>query len=54
MFEARADEPVTLTEPCVRSHVDLDDNKNADGELGRQATSQRVLDTEKYNVVVTL
>ncbi len=54
MFQARADKPVTFTEPCVRSHVDLDDNTNAGGELGRQATSQRVLDTEKYNVVVTL
>lgn len=44
MFQARADKPVTFTEPCVRSHVDLDDNTNAGGgtrAAGYEPTSAR-------------
>jgi hypothetical protein len=52
IYEARTDNPVTGTEPCVRRHVN-DDNSAAGGPLGRYVQRDRVLDTEKYNVYVT-
>lgn len=50
IYEARADKPVTYTEPCVRGHVALDANESAGGKYGAFVKNQRVLDTEKYNV----
>ncbi|GGT78940.1 hypothetical protein GCM10010207_88280 [Streptomyces atratus] len=52
IYEARADKPVTGTEPCTRGHVNNDDNGNAGLALGRYVQRDRVLDTEKYNVYV--
>ncbi|MCP9213385.1 NucA/NucB deoxyribonuclease domain-containing protein [Streptomyces sp. NEAU-Y11] len=53
VYEARTDKPVKMTEQCVRGHVPLDDNRDAGGELGRFASGQRVLDTEKYTLTIT-
>ncbi|MGD9486047.1 hypothetical protein WDH52_22845 [Streptomyces sp. TRM70308] len=50
IYEARADKPVTYSEPCVRGHVALDANQSAGGKYGAFAKSERVLDTEKFNV----
>lgn len=45
--------PWTFTEPCVRGHVPLTDNKAAGGKLGSFPQTDRVLDAEKYNVTIT-
>ncbi|MBQ0825278.1 hypothetical protein [Streptomyces tagetis] len=52
LYEARTDKPVTFNEPCVRAHVALPANQSAGGKYGAFVKSQRVLDTEKYNVNV--
>jgi hypothetical protein len=44
---------VTFDEPCLRGHVNVDQNKAAGGQVGRLATGQRVIDGEKYTLVVT-
>lgn len=46
---ARA-EPVA---PCVRAHVPHGENTGAGQELGRQVQSERILDGEAYQVVIT-
>ncbi|MBX7553021.1 hypothetical protein K1Y78_34630 [Streptomyces sp. tea 10] len=38
--------------PCIRAHVDNDDNKAAGGELGRAVQSDRILDSEWYQVII--
>lgn len=38
--------------PCVRAHVDNDDNKAAGGELGRAVQSDRILNGEWYQVII--
>ncbi len=43
----------TFNEPCIRAHVPNDQNSNAGLALGRFAQSERVIDNEKYDVVVT-
>ncbi|MFE5077632.1 NucA/NucB deoxyribonuclease domain-containing protein [Streptomyces halstedii] len=53
IYEARTDKPVTGNEPCTRGHVPNTLNTNAGLALGRFAQSDRVLDTEKYNITVT-
>ncbi|EYT79803.1 hypothetical protein CF54_29205 [Streptomyces sp. Tu 6176] len=39
--------------PCIRAHVDKDDNTAAGGELGRAVQSDRILDGESYQVIIT-
>ncbi|GAB2744522.1 NucA/NucB deoxyribonuclease domain-containing protein [Streptomyces bullii] len=53
VFEADPTKPVTFTESCARGHVPLTDNKAAGGKLGSFPQTDRVLDTEKYDVTVT-
>lgn len=38
--------------PCVRAHVDNEDNKAAGLELGRAVQSDRILDSEWYQVII--
>ncbi|MFJ7416344.1 hypothetical protein ACIQWZ_36915 [Streptomyces sp. NPDC098077] len=52
IYEARTDKPVTYLEPCVRGHVALDANESAGGKYGSLVKTQRILDTEKYDVNV--
>ncbi|CAK7286817.1 hypothetical protein SGPA1_41077 [Streptomyces misionensis JCM 4497] len=51
VYQARTDKPVTGKEPCVRSHINADDNGNAGLALGRQVQRMRVLGMEKYDVL---
>ncbi|RST11378.1 hypothetical protein E2C00_19390 [Streptomyces sp. WAC05374] len=44
------DEPAA---PCVRAHVPSDQNQNAGRAVGRQVKSERVLQGEAYQVVIT-
>jgi hypothetical protein len=44
---------VTLNEPCVRGHVPNTDNGAAGLALGRNSQSERVIDSEKFDLVVT-
>ncbi|MEV5880221.1 hypothetical protein AB0L75_39705 [Streptomyces sp. NPDC052101] len=44
------DEPVA---PCIRAHVPKDENTGAGGQLGRDVQSERILDGEAYQVVIT-
>ncbi|QEV16185.1 NucA/NucB deoxyribonuclease domain-containing protein [Streptomyces alboniger] len=44
------DEPVA---PCIRAHVPSDQNQNAGRSLGRQVQSERILQGEAYQVVIT-
>jgi len=53
LFEDPNAPAVTFDEPCLRGHVPQAQNSAAGGELGRLATGQRVIDSEKYTVVVT-
>ncbi|WP_414166800.1 hypothetical protein ACMATS_03260 [Streptoverticillium reticulum] len=39
--------------PCVRAHVPKGENTGAGGEVGRKVQSERVLDGEAYQVVIT-
>ncbi|WP_086566178.1 MULTISPECIES: NucA/NucB deoxyribonuclease domain-containing protein [Streptomyces] len=39
--------------PCIRAHVDNKDNTAAGGELGRAVQSDRILDSEWYQVIIT-
>ncbi|MFJ4585006.1 NucA/NucB deoxyribonuclease domain-containing protein [Streptomyces echinatus] len=45
-----SDEPVA---PCIRAHVNSDDNQNAGRSVGRQVRSERILQGEAYQVVIT-
>ncbi|WP_245699976.1 NucA/NucB deoxyribonuclease domain-containing protein [Streptomyces roseifaciens] len=38
--------------PCIRAHVDNKDNTAAGGELGRAVQSDRILDSEWYEVII--
>lgn len=38
--------------PCIRAHVDRADNSAAGGELGRAVQSDRILDSEAYQVII--
>ncbi|MGW2272575.1 NucA/NucB deoxyribonuclease domain-containing protein [Streptomyces yangpuensis] len=38
--------------PCVRAHVDKDQNTGAGGELGRAVQSDRIIDHEWYQVII--
>ncbi len=40
------------TAPCIRAHVDNADNKAAGLELGRAVQSDRILDSEAYQVII--
>ncbi|WP_439145616.1 NucA/NucB deoxyribonuclease domain-containing protein [Streptomyces canus] len=53
IYEASADKPVTYHEPCVRGHVPLTYNSAAGGKYGSFVQTDRVLDTESFNVTVT-
>ncbi|GHA73942.1 hypothetical protein GCM10010345_90800 [Streptomyces canarius] len=44
---------VTFNEPCVRGHVPSTQNSAAGGKLGSNNQTERVLDLEKFDVVVT-
>ncbi|MBZ6476486.1 NucA/NucB deoxyribonuclease domain-containing protein [Streptomyces griseocarneus] len=44
------DEPVA---PCIRGHVPSGENQNAGRSLGRQVQSERILQGEAYQVVIT-
>ncbi|WP_441247843.1 NucA/NucB deoxyribonuclease domain-containing protein [Kitasatospora sp. McL0602] len=44
------DEPVA---PCIRAHVPKGENTGAGGKLGRDVQSERILDGEAYQVVIT-
>ncbi|MFJ3206314.1 hypothetical protein [Streptomyces sp. NPDC086989] len=44
------DEPVA---PCIRAHVPSDVNQKAGGSVGRQVQSERILQGEAYQVVIT-
>ncbi|TVL90249.1 hypothetical protein [Streptomyces sp. SAJ15] len=44
------DEPAA---PCIRAHVPKDENTGAGGQLGRDVQSERILDGEAYQVVIT-
>lgn len=44
---------VTFNEPCVRGHVPSDQNSAAGGKLGSNNQTERVLDSEKFDVVIT-
>lgn len=44
------DEPVA---PCIRAHVPSDVNQRAGGSVGRQVQSERILQGEAYQVVIT-
>ncbi|MFE7116479.1 hypothetical protein ACFU99_13805 [Streptomyces sp. NPDC057654] len=39
--------------PCIRGHVNSGDNQNAGRSVGRQVQSERILDGEAYQVVIT-
>ncbi|WP_019632503.1 NucA/NucB deoxyribonuclease domain-containing protein [Actinomadura atramentaria] len=43
-------EPVA---PCIRAHVPKDENTGAGGKVGRDVQSERILDGEAYQVVIT-
>ncbi|MEU4896155.1 hypothetical protein AB0B12_25905 [Streptomyces sp. NPDC044780] len=53
VYQANPNKPVTLNEPCVRGHVPSGENKAAGGKLGSFVQTDRVLETEKFNVVIT-
>nr|WP_221381972.1 hypothetical protein [Actinoplanes polyasparticus] len=53
IYEANPNKPVTGNEPCVRGHVNLDDNEAAGGELGRFTQRVRLLDLDKYTLTIT-
>lgn len=53
IYQANPSKPVTLQEPCVRGHVPLPQNSAAGGKYGSFVQTDRVLDTERFNVVVT-
>lgn len=44
---------VTQNEPCLRGHVPQSENSAVGGALGAFAQNQRVLDLEKYTVLIT-
>ncbi|MFD8726327.1 hypothetical protein ACFV2H_52695 [Streptomyces sp. NPDC059629] len=52
-YQAPNTPAVTLNEPCVRGHVPSTQNSAAGGKLGSNNQTERVLDTEKFDVVVT-
>lgn len=52
-YAARTDKPVKGTEPCIRAHVSSTANSSAGGVYGSMVKNQRVLDTEKFDIVVT-
>ncbi|MFI5571164.1 NucA/NucB deoxyribonuclease domain-containing protein [Streptomyces sp. NPDC051740] len=49
-FEAWNDRPVTYTEPCVRSHVNLIENTNAGGECGRYVAKWRLIEGDAFHL----
>ncbi|MEU9281456.1 hypothetical protein AB0D87_42120 [Streptomyces sp. NPDC048342] len=44
---------VTHNEPCVRGHVPLTQNSAAGGKVGSNSQTERIIDLEKYEVVIT-
>ncbi|XVU26474.1 NucA/NucB deoxyribonuclease domain-containing protein [Actinoplanes sp. CA-054009] len=52
-YQANPDKPVTLNEPCIRGHVPLSQNSAAGGKYGSFVPTDRVLDLEKFTVLVT-
>lgn len=44
---------VTHNEPCVRGHVPQTQNSAAGGKVGSNSQTERIIDLEKYEVVIT-
>ncbi|WP_327398718.1 hypothetical protein OG194_00205 [Streptomyces sp. NBC_01288] len=45
---------VTFNEPCARGHVPLTQNSAAGGKVGNNNQNERIIDLEKYLVVITV
>lgn len=51
--QARANKPLTGHEPCVRANMSAEANRSAGGKLGSFWKNNRILDTEKFDLVFT-